>query len=162
MGRFESEVSEGLLASNALRSLSLSESDEPRRPKPPSVILTERRQIPEWSLVVDRAIDRLMNLEPNWNSYSSVRIQESKVRALYRSLMNLLDSQAVAPTVVPTASGGVQAEWHRKGCDLEIEAVSFSRLVVRFDCDARDESFEVEITGDYRPVASWFAEVSAP
>jgi hypothetical protein len=36
-------------------------------------------------------------------------------------LVEVMDNDAPAPSVVPLSDGGVQLEWHRRGRNLEIE-----------------------------------------
>ena len=66
---------------------------------------------------------RLHELKAGWDSYGAPAIAPEAVAA------------AQGFDVVPTSAGGVQLEWHRHGCDLEIEwgpdgtvvSVSFER-----------------------------------
>ena len=39
-------------------------------------------------------------------------------------------SETPLPSLVPTSQGGIQAEWHQEGIDLEIEATSSHRFAV--------------------------------
>ena len=55
---------------------------------------------------------------PGWESE---KIQDSAMGAMLSVLANTLDSQSPPPAIVPTWDGGLQAEWHRNGVDLEIE-----------------------------------------
>ena len=55
---------------------------------------------------------------PGWE-FKKTRI--SALDAMLSVLANTLDSQTPPPTIVPTWGGGLQAEWHRNGVDLEIE-----------------------------------------
>lgn len=75
-----------------------------------------------WTDAVGRALRRLQELPPGWDSYGGHRIQE---RAVY-SAVNILSAIAAdphlpQPSIVPTSVGGIQIEWHRLGVDLELE-----------------------------------------
>ena len=54
-------------------------------------------------------------------SWESEKIQDSAMDAMLNVLAKALDSQTPPPTIVRTWDGGLQAEWHRNGVDLEIE-----------------------------------------
>ena len=55
---------------------------------------------------------------PDWEAE---KIRYSAMHAMLNVLANTLDSQTPPPVIVPTWDGGLQAEWHRNGVDLEIE-----------------------------------------
>lgn len=62
---------------------------------------------------------RLLQLQPNWDSYGARTIRLScAARALF---VYLSLRAASCPWVVPTNDGGIQLEWHQNGEDLEIE-----------------------------------------
>ena len=46
----------------------------------------------------------------------------SAIEHLLSALLRILPDDACPPAIVPTWLGGVQAEWHRNGVDLEISA----------------------------------------
>ena len=49
-------------------------------------------------------------------------------------LSQILGDDAPPPSICPTWRGGVQAEWHPQGCDLEIEAVPDGSFEYYFAC----------------------------
>ena len=57
----------------------------------------------------------------NWSTGAN-RTQWSAMQQLFNVLLPVLPDDAPTPDIVPTWLGGVQAEWHRKGLDLEIYA----------------------------------------
>ena len=57
----------------------------------------------------------------NW-SEGAKRTDQGAVDQLMEVLSLILPDNAPPPSVVPTWLGGAQAEWHRKGVDLEISA----------------------------------------
>ena len=71
---------------------------------------------------VDLTMQRILALP--WHSDGWIsgarRTDPAAAKRLLNVLMRILDSQAPAPAIVPTWLGGVQAEWHRNGVDLEI------------------------------------------
>ena len=66
---------------------------------------------------------------PGWESE---KIRDSALDEMLSVLSNTLDSQTPTPTIVPTWEGGLQAEWHRNGVDLEIEVGAGRKAVYYF------------------------------
>jgi hypothetical protein len=65
-------------------------------------------------------LERLANLEENWDSYGGRPVSP---RAVWRSvelIVRILESNADAPSIVPTSEGGIQLEWHPTEADLEL------------------------------------------
>lgn len=61
-------------------------------------------------------------------------------------LSQILGDDAPPPSICPTWRGGVQAEWHPLGCDLEIEAVPDGPFEYYFAC--ADEEYEGPLDAD--------------
>lgn len=57
----------------------------------------------------------------NWND-DAAATHPGAAATLLVVLVSVLDDATPPPAIVPTWRGGVQAEWHRNGVDLEIEA----------------------------------------
>lgn len=74
-----------------------------------------------WFLATANAMFSLVSLPAGWDSKSAPRIERSVVERALRLLAGILKSRTAAPAVVPTISGGVQAEWHMGGLNIEIE-----------------------------------------
>jgi hypothetical protein len=74
-----------------------------------------------WFLATASAMFSLISLPAGWDSKSAPRIERSSVERALRLLAGILESQTAAPAVVPTIPGGVQAEWHMGGLNIEIE-----------------------------------------
>lgn len=77
-----------------------------------------------WLIHVLKSFGYLLNLPPNWDSYGALPISRRCVEYAIRILIQVMGNRTPAPSVVPTVSGGVQAEWHINGIDLEIEVSS--------------------------------------
>ncbi|MFP3941452.1 MAG: hypothetical protein ACLF0P_14225 [Thermoanaerobaculia bacterium] len=71
-----------------------------------------------------------------------------------------MDDDTPPPSVVPTATGGVQAEWHRKGYDFEIEVLSPARFVAHFEDVESGEIESRAVVSDLRPLIEWIALIS--
>lgn len=63
---------------------------------------------------VVRAISRLSDLKPGWDSYGGALVEEAAQKGAVRFVTMLfthLDTPVVAPTVGPSADGGVILRW---------------------------------------------------
>jgi hypothetical protein len=65
-----------------------------------------------------REVEQLDSLTDGWDSYEGRAITKEAMTAATRALIALRDH---APSIVPTAQGGVQLEWHVARVDMEIE-----------------------------------------
>jgi hypothetical protein len=108
---------------------------------------------PAWVEPTLRSLDRLLHLPPNWDSYGGRSIAHSSVWATLQLLTKILTDDTPVPAVVPTGRGGVKIEWHRNGVDLEIEILSPHRYLAAFEDAKTGESWERELTEDFRLLA---------
>lgn len=72
-----------------------------------------------------QTLDACVNLRtsPSDLPYENARLTDfGAVMRLLSLLGKILDDDCPAPAMVPTDLGGVQAEWHRNGLNLEIES----------------------------------------
>lgn len=81
----------------------------------------------------------------------AARTQPAAVEKLLRVLAEILDSQAPPPSIVPTHEGGVQAEWHCNGVDLEIEVTPAGAIEYYFRSPL--EEHEDRVVGDLSALA---------
>ncbi len=88
--------------------------------------------VPSWLDESLQKLQEILELEDNWDSYGAPRVGIKRVQAALEVLLEITPTLAPTPSLVPTADGGVQIEWHRDGIDLEIEVVSHLRTVVYF------------------------------
>jgi len=95
---------------------------------------------PTWLSETDGALEKLLTLEPGWDSYRARRIDRGAAEFARLILRAVAGPQTPAPSVVPTPSGSVQLEWHVGGIDLEIEVDQGGALSVYFE--ARGETVE--------------------
>ena len=70
-------------------------------------------------------LDAISNLPWNTDDWALVsnHIRTEVVVRMLKVLAIILDEHAPPPSIVPTWEGGLQAEWHRNGVDLEIEVL---------------------------------------
>ncbi len=128
-----------------------------------------RTDPPGWLKPTFERLGRLLEMPANWDSYGAVPIDPYRVLAALNLLVLLMRDDTPAPAVVPTSRGGTQLEWHTRGIDLEIEALSGHRLVVFFEDSSSGEEWEGQVSmfdlgrvADYISRLSWSARAEGP
>ena len=106
-------------------------------------ILPETGKEPEWFEPVIKAMAKLPWDEDNWND-DAKPTQPSAAARLLVLLAEILDDATPPPYIVPTWRGGIQAEWHQNGIDLEIEVDPEGWLEYYFENDS--EHYEGPLT----------------
>jgi hypothetical protein len=71
--------------------------------------------------VVDRELDRLASLAPNWDYEGAKAIDQAIIDAARSLMAELSPNLARLPKVVPMAKGNLQFEWHQGERSLELE-----------------------------------------
>jgi hypothetical protein len=90
-------------------------------PLPDGKIVVEvEGQEPDWLYTVLQQVQSVAALPPNWDSYGGEALTFEAALASLGFLADQLKESAVPPSIVPSSTGGLQLEWHRRGCDLEI------------------------------------------
>ena len=84
-----------------------------------------------------------LDLGDNWNSYRARPIEESLIEDGLRIAAMVLAPGRRAPAIVPTATGGVQLEWHSADEDLEIEVRALGRYRVYHRKGVEENEFDV-------------------
>lgn len=108
---------------------------------------------PPWLPAVEKRIDALRNLEPNWDGEGAPRIPFECAMAVWRFLFDTALNETPAPQLIPTSAGGIQIEWHLAGTDLEVrfdpkEPAAF------FHCDAQGTETEGEVDAERSLIGS--------
>lgn len=107
---------------------------------------------------------RFLNLGENWNSYRSRTIEQNLVEEGLRLAAMVLMPGRRAPSIVPTALGGVQLEWHSADEDLEIEVRALGRYRVYHRKGVEENEFEYytdkALEAGYDIVRVWDSEQS--
>lgn len=93
---------------------------------------------PRWLQAAAEQIDRLLRLEPGWDSYGALPVSSRAAAAALEVIQDLVSEAILPPSIVPMANGGIQLEWHASGMDLEIELMDRWNAVVYF-CDLATE-----------------------
>jgi hypothetical protein len=90
----------------------------------------------------------LLNLPSGWDSYGSRPITVASADLALEVLSDPLFALLGPPTIVPTSTGGLQAEWYADGRSLEIEFLSDQRLSVLLSDEATGDEEEAELDYD--------------
>ena len=88
---------------------------------------------PDWLQTATERIATLLLLEPDWDSYGGLPVNFRAAATALELMQFLVNESILPPSIVPTASGGIQLEWHASGIDLEIELMDRRNTV--FFCD---------------------------
>lgn len=96
----------------------------------------------EWLMPLVTRICELGFLPENWDSYGARPISPQNAASALEILMDVLTRDTPTPSIVPTCRGGLQAEWHVAGIDLEIEFHSPHQTSLSFEDGEQDEELE--------------------
>jgi hypothetical protein len=114
----------------------------------------------EWVEREFHKLARLLDLAPNWDSYGAPEIDDSVVERALTLLLDELPAGMQEPLVNPTAVGGVQLEWHRRGANAEVELVPGGEVVVYVE-QGGDESEAVGTLPETRPLLARVGQLFA-
>src|SRR5258707_74644 len=103
---------------------------------------------PQWQPEVMHRLYNLLKLRANWDSYGAKRPSLASANELLKVLASIMSANAPAPSIVPSASGHFQAEWHQNGVDLEIEVVTPTTILVSYSDPQGewDKNFDFDFT----------------
>ena len=110
-------------------------------------VLSKHPPQPQW---LQPTIQRMLALpwdDGNWNDDARPTDPAAAAKLLIL-LVSTLDDTAPTPTIVPTWRGGVQAEWHTNGVDLEIEVDPTEPAQYFFFSHADEEEYEEPVAGN--------------
>ena len=100
----------------------------------------------EWLVPLVTKICELGFLSENWDSYGARTISLQNAASALSVLLEVVTENTPVPSIVPTCYGGLQAEWHIGGVDLEIEFESPQAISLSFeDADGEEDLDNVEI-----------------
>ena len=98
-------------------------------------------------------IHRLKALASNWDSYGALCVDPNIIERAEELLLTLVQPETPWPTIVPTARGGIEIEWHTRGIDLEINFSSANQVSVSFENLRASTEWERDLSfADYKPL----------
>jgi hypothetical protein len=115
---------------------------------------------PAWLRPVLAGLETILSLPEGWNSYRAHRVDgQAAIRAI-QLLLDTAQAETPAPSVVPTAPGGVQLEWHMRAIDLEVEITPDLQVAVAYDDTATQAEWEADVTTDRQPLQEALATLT--
>ncbi len=75
-------------------------------------------------------LNRLFALPPRWDDLSADEITVEAVKNLVAVLVRIAGEGSPAPQLFPLLDGGIQAEWHVGGNDIEVEVNAIGEVYV--------------------------------
>ena len=75
---------------------------------------------PNWLAPTLCSFAEVLTIPANWDSYGARPIQPGVASSALDSLFAVMRDSTPLPSVVPTAKGGIQLEWHSRRFDLEV------------------------------------------
>ncbi len=115
-----------------------------------------------WLRETSEALNSLLELPPNWDSYGAAAIDPRCTAYALELLGSTMRDHSPAPAVVPTSRGGVQLEWHMRGLDLEIEVCSPGVSHVLYENRQTGTKWEGEVAADVSELRELVSKLSAP
>lgn len=77
--------------------------------------------LPLWAIHAQQELQRLVDLPACWDGHRAKRITRAAVETVVRALEASMAERTPVPQYFPLPDGGLQAEWHADGHDIEIE-----------------------------------------
>lgn len=108
--------------------------------------------LPRWAGAVLQSLSDRWGTQPGWDSYRALPTNSQLVVKLLNILSDLMQQNYVPPQVTPLADGGVQAEWHSQGQDLEIVVTADDQPTYYYFDRASGAEEEAEIDPNYAHV----------
>lgn len=124
-----------------------------------SASLTCEPEVPAWVTPTVQSLLDLLQLPQNWDGYGAVRIQEQIAQKVLMVLVEVMESDAPAPSIVPLSDGGVQVEWHRRGRNLEIEFPDGEAPGFYYYEDGSELESEGQVSGNHDRIQAYIANL---
>lgn len=118
-------------------------------------------QMPGWLLPTLSGLQALAALPAGWDSYAAPPIDPGCVIRAVQVLVEAMEHDTPAPSVVPTSQGGIQFEWHTGGVDFEIEVEPSNLVSAYYRAASGAVEKEVPPTTEIRRIKSLVAGLPA-
>lgn len=120
----------------------------------------EVKGAPAWLRPTTGALDSLLDLPTNWDSYGARPVSHDCATYSLEVLHSILRDDTPPPQIVPTPAGGIQLEWHTRGIDLEIEVRAPNCGHVLYEDLKTGAEWEGDIPADLTQVTQFIAALS--
>ncbi len=115
---------------------------------------------PAWLQPALDQLRQLCQLRNGWNSYRARHVTPASAVAALNLLDRTMLPTTPAPSIVPTASGGVQLEWHTHGIDLEVGITPSRNVTAAYEDQVDGGEWEDELGPDLAQLANALAALS--
>jgi hypothetical protein len=88
-----------------------------------------------------------------------MEIQEQIAQKALTVLVEVMENDAPAPSVVPLDDGGIQVEWHRRGRNLEIEFPAGEAPGFYYYEDGSELESEGQVSRSYDRIQAYIANL---
>jgi hypothetical protein len=116
-------------------------------------------EVPSWLKPTIQSFLDLLQLPRDWDGYGAVEIQEQIAQKALFVLVEVMDNNAPAPSVVPLRDGGIQVEWHRRGRNLEIEFPADEAPSFYYYGDSSELESEGQVSRSYDRIQAYIADL---
>ena len=114
---------------------------------------------PAWLMPTVQSFGDLLQLPSNWDGYGAAQIQGQIARKAIQVLVEVMEHDAPAPSVVPLSDGGIQIEWHRLGRNLEIEFPADEPPGFYYYEDNSELESEGQVSRNYDRIQAYIADL---
>ena len=121
--------------------------------------LTCEPEVPAWQGPTVESLLDLLQLPKNWDGYGAIQIQEQLAQKALMVLVEVMENDAPAPSVVPLSDGGIQVEWHRLGRNLEIEFPAGETPSFYYYEDGSELESEGQVSRSYDRIQAYLANL---
>jgi hypothetical protein len=157
-----------MTAATATPTLSERSAEQPEqvaydaRTPPTNAAVPARRQDAPSLVPFGEALQELVELEVNWDSYGALPPSRQALEHAWRMTNVLVENGVPVPQVFPTRRGGIQLEWHLPSATLEWEIDPEARSgVFIFDDHASGERIDGEMPADLDRLVQAAARIAA-
>ncbi|HEX6509963.1 MAG TPA: hypothetical protein VF221_20235 [Chloroflexota bacterium] len=124
--------------------------------RPALKVYAEGAHLPQWfDGYLNSELNRLFALPARWDGLSADEVTVEAVSGVLAILASIVDEATQAPQFFPLLDGGIQAEWHVGGNDVEIEIDGAGSAYVAATRSTGETVIDAEIraSGDERTIS---------
>lgn len=116
--------------------------------------------VSEWRRPVLKRLEELVQLPRGWDGYRAGPVGMDIAVFALSMLEKICDDDAEVPSIVPTADGEIQIEWHTHGGDVELLVRAPNDVLAwRASASTTEEGEELALTNDFTDVPDWIREI---
>jgi hypothetical protein len=116
--------------------------------------------LPRWAAPVLQSLAERWGAQTGWDSYQARPTNRQLVVKLLNIFSDLMQEGFATPHITPLVDGGVQAEWHNQGKDLEIVVRADDDPTYYYFDQATNEEEEGGLDANYARVQDLIGGVS--